>query len=96
MTVAVYAGSFDPITNGHLDIAVRASKIFDKLIIGIYRSPAGKTVLFDTKDRVAMAKKATKDFPNIEVRPFSGMVVDFAKKNRSADNGTWLENEYRF
>lgn len=80
MTVAVYAGSFDPITNGHLDIAIRASRIFDKLVIGVYRSPADKAVLFNTEERLAMAKKATKDFPNIEVRPFSGMVVDFARE----------------
>ena len=80
MTVAVYAGTFDPITNGHLDIAVRASRIFEKVIIGVYDAPAGKTILFNTSERVDMAKKATKDVPNIEVRPFTGMVVEFARK----------------
>ncbi|MDD5287846.1 MAG: pantetheine-phosphate adenylyltransferase [Dehalococcoidales bacterium] len=80
MTVAVYAGTFDPITNGHLDIAVRASRIFDKLIIGVYDATAGKTILFNTKERVALVKKSVKDYPNIEVQPFTGMVVAFARK----------------
>jgi pantetheine-phosphate adenylyltransferase len=80
MTVALYAGTFDPLTNGHLDIAIRASKLFDKLIIGIYEHTAGKRILFNTAERVKMAKEATKDYPNIEVQAFSGMVVDFAKK----------------
>lgn len=79
MTVAVYAGTFDPITNGHLDIAVRAARLFDKLIIGVYDAPAGKTILFSTAERVALAKKATEDVANIEVRPFTGMVVQFAR-----------------
>ena len=79
MTVALYAGTFDPITNGHLDIAVRAAKLFDKLYIGIYDSPAGKRILFTTEERVKMAKEATKNVPNIEVRSFTGMVVDFAR-----------------
>jgi pantetheine-phosphate adenylyltransferase len=81
MTVAVYAGTFDPLTNGHLDIAVRASRLFDKLIIGIYDNTAGKRILFSTEERVQMAREATKDYPNIEVRAFSGMVVTFAKKS---------------
>ena len=78
MTVAIYAGTFDPITNGHLDVAVRAAKLFDKLYVGVYDSPAGKRILFTTEERVKMAKEATKNVPNIEVRAFTGMVVDFA------------------
>ena len=78
MTVAVYAGTFDPITNGHLDVAMRAAKLFDKLYIGVYDSPAGKRILFSTEERVKMAKEATKNIPNIEVRAFTGMVVDWA------------------
>jgi pantetheine-phosphate adenylyltransferase len=80
MTVAVYAGTFDPITNGHLDIAIRASRIFDKLIIGVYDATAGKTILFNTKERVSLVKESVKDYPNIEVQPFTGMVVTFARK----------------
>ena len=79
MTVALYAGTFDPITNGHLDIAIRASRLFDKLIIGIYDNTAGKRILFTTGERVKMAKEATKNYPNIEVRSFTGMTVDYAK-----------------
>ncbi len=79
MTVALYAGTFDPITNGHLDIAVRASRLFDKLIIGIYDSTAGKHILFTTEERVKMAKEATKNYPNIEVQSFTGMTVDYAR-----------------
>jgi pantetheine-phosphate adenylyltransferase len=78
MTVAVYAGTFDPITNGHLDVAMRAAKLFDKLYIGVYDSPAGKRILFSTEERVKMAKEATKNIPNIEVWAFTGMVVDWA------------------
>jgi pantetheine-phosphate adenylyltransferase len=80
MTVALYAGTFDPITNGHLDIAIRASHIFDKLIICIYDNTAGKRILFTTEERVKMAKEATKNYPNIEVQSFTGMTVDYAKK----------------
>jgi len=78
MTVALYAGTFDPITNGHLDIAIRASRLFDKLIIGIYDNTVGKRILFTTEERVKMAMEATKDYPNIEVQPFTGMTVDYA------------------
>jgi pantetheine-phosphate adenylyltransferase len=80
MTVALYAGTFDPITNGHLDIAIRASHIFDKLIICVYDNTAGKRILFTTEERVKMAKEATKNYPNIEVQSFTGMTVDYAKK----------------
>ena len=79
MTVALYAGTFDPITNGHLDIAIRASRLFDKIIIGIYDNTVGKRILFTTEERVKMAKEATKDYPNIEVQSFTGMTVDYAR-----------------
>ncbi len=80
MTVALYAGTFDPITNGHVDIAVRAAKLFDKVIIGIYDSPENKQLLFSTQERIKFAKTAVKDTPNITVLPFTGLVVDFARK----------------
>ena len=79
MTVALYAGTFDPITNGHLDIAIRASRLFDKIIIGIYDNTVGKRILFTTEERVKMAREATKDYPNIEVKSFTGMTVDYAR-----------------
>ncbi len=79
MTIAIYPGSFDPITNGHLDIATRAVKLFDKLIIGIYDAPA-KHLLFNTSERVDLARRAVVNLPNIEVESFGGLTVDFAKK----------------
>jgi len=79
LTVAIYPGSFDPITNGHLDIATRAAKLFDKLVIGIYDTP-NKPILFNTEERVELAKKSVINLPNIEVEAFSGLVVDFARK----------------
>jgi len=79
LTVAIYPGSFDPITNGHLDIATRAAKLFDKLVIGIYDTP-NKPILFNTEERVKLAKKSVINLPKIEVEAFSGLVVDFARK----------------
>ena len=79
MSIAIYPGSFDPITNGHLDIATRAAKIFEKLIIGVYKTP-NKPVLFTTEERVELIRQAIADLPNVEVESFSGLTVDFAKK----------------
>ncbi|MBA7506760.1 Phosphopantetheine adenylyltransferase [subsurface metagenome] len=79
MTIAIYPGSFDPITNGHLDIATRAAKLFEKLVIGVYDAP-DKRILFPTEERVELAKQAIVGLPNVEVESFSGLVVDFAKK----------------
>ncbi len=76
---AIYPGSFDPITNGHLDIVIRAARLFDRLIIGIYDTPA-KHLLFTTEERVDLAKKSTAHLPNVEVTAFSELVVDFARK----------------
>ncbi len=79
MTVAIYPGSFDPISSGHLDIVIRAARIFDKLIVGIYDTPH-KSLLFTTAERVDLAKKAVVDIPNVEVESFTGLTVDFAKR----------------
>ena len=79
MTVAIYPGAFDPITNGHLDIATRGAKLFQKIIISVYDSPA-KDLLFNTKERVALVREAIADLPNVEVQPFTGLTVDFAKE----------------
>jgi pantetheine-phosphate adenylyltransferase len=80
VTIAIYPGSFDPITNGHLDIAVRASKLFDKLIIGIYDRPSEKKLLFSTEERVALARGAVTHIPNIEVLSYAGLTGTFARK----------------
>jgi pantetheine-phosphate adenylyltransferase len=79
VTVALYPGSFDPITNGHLDIAARAAKLFQKVVVGVYDSPA-KDLLFTTEERVDLTRQSLAEYPNIEVAPFSGLTVDFAEK----------------
>ncbi len=79
MTIAIYPGSFDPITNGHLDVACRAARIFDKLIIGIFATP-GKSILFSVDERLDLAREAVAKMGNITVEPYTGLTVDFAKK----------------
>lgn len=79
MTVAIYPGSFDPITNGHLDIITRAARLFEKIIIGIYEKP-NKHLFFTTEERVDLARRAIVNLPNVEVKAFSGLVIDFAKQ----------------
>ena len=78
MTIALYPGSFDPITNGHLDIVKRASAIFDKVIVGIYDRP-GKNLLFTTEERVELAKKAVEDYGNVEIMSYTTLTVNFAQ-----------------
>jgi pantetheine-phosphate adenylyltransferase len=79
LTTVIYPGSFDPITNGHLDIVARAANLFDKLIIGVYDTPS-KGILFTTEERVNLAKKAITNLPNIEVEAYSDLTVSFAKR----------------
>ncbi|MCX6004078.1 MAG: pantetheine-phosphate adenylyltransferase [Chloroflexi bacterium] len=79
MTTAIYPGSFDPITNGHLDIVKRASSIFDKVVIGIYDIP-DKSLLFTVDERVDLARKAVETLKNVEVIAYSGITVGFAQK----------------
>ncbi len=79
MTIAIYPGSFDPITNGHLDVAQRAARVFDKVIIGVYDTPE-KKLMFSQAERVEMARLAVKNIPNVEVQPYSGLTVGFAHK----------------
>jgi len=79
LTIAVYPGSFDPVTNGHLDIACRAAKLFERLIIAVYESPP-KNVLFTTKERVEMLNKACTHLPNVRTEAFSGLIVDYCRK----------------
>lgn len=79
MIIALYPGSFDPITNGHIDIAVRASKLFDKIVIGIFATPE-KHLTFTLDERVDLARKAVAHLPKIEVMSYSTITVEFAKQ----------------
>jgi pantetheine-phosphate adenylyltransferase len=80
LTIALYPGTFDPITNGHLDIAVRASRLFEKLIIGVFNNPAEKSPLFTVEERVAMAQASVSTVPNIEVIAYAELTGSFARK----------------
>ncbi|ACD23628.1 pantetheine-phosphate adenylyltransferase [Clostridium botulinum] len=82
MKIAVYPGSFDPITNGHLDIIERGSKVFDKLIIGVLVN-VDKKGLFEIEERVELIKKVTKHIKNVEVLSFNGLLIDFLKASNA-------------
>ena len=79
MTIAIYAGSFDPLTLGHLDIIQRGASIFDELVVGVYDRPE-KRLLFSTEERVRMAQQAVAKLKNVRVQPYSGLTVGFAKE----------------
>ena len=80
MATAVYPGSFDPVTNGHLDIITRASKSFDKVVVGVLHNSA-KSPLFSVEERVNILKKATAELGNVEIVSFSGLAVEFARES---------------
>ena len=82
MRIAVYPGSFDPITNGHLDIIKRASRVYDKVVVGVLINH-GKTPLFTAAERVDMIRQVTEELPNVEVDTFEGLLVDFAKSKNA-------------
>ena len=77
MRIGIYPGSFDPVTQGHLDIILRASKLVDKLIIGVLINGAKKP-MFSMEERVELLQRVTKNLPNVEVEAFDGLLVDFA------------------
>ena len=77
--VALYPGSFDPIHNGHIDIALRAARIFDEVIVGVYDMPK-KTLLFNADERFKQVKEAFSDSPKITVVKFSGLTVNYARE----------------
>jgi len=79
VTKAIYPGSFDPVTNGHLDIANRAAALFDELIICVYDVPL-KSLMFSTRERVDLMKKSVTHIPNVRVEPYTGLTVNFAQK----------------
>ena len=80
--IAIYPGSFDPVTNGHLDIAERGLKLFDKVIVAILQNPV-KSFLFTVEERLEMLELSFQKYPNIEVETFDGLLVDYAAKRKS-------------
>ena len=79
MTIAIYPGSFDPITNGHLDIVTRAAKLFEKVFMGVYGRP-DKKLFFSTEERVDLVRRSVVNLSNVEVQSFRGLTIDFAKQ----------------
>ena len=96
---AVYPGSFDPVTNGHIDIVHRASRIFDGVIVAVYEAPP-KNVLFTAQERVALFRGAVNTLDNVEVTTFNGLSVDVAREAgagliiRGLRAGSDFENEF--
>lgn len=78
MSEAIYPGTFDPVTLGHVDVIRRGAAMFDRLVIGIGNNP-GKNCLFNIDERIDMMRKETSGLKNVDVKPFEGLMVDFAK-----------------
>jgi len=81
--VAIYPGTFDPITNGHLDLVARAEQIFDEVIIAVSDNPR-KNPLFSTSERMALVDEATKDIPHVKVKSFDDLLVNFVARQENA------------
>jgi pantetheine-phosphate adenylyltransferase len=81
--IAIYPGSFDPPTNGHLDLIERGSKIFDQLVVAILRNPEKKDPLFTIEERVDMLREVTRGASNVEVESFNGLLVDYAVRRQA-------------
>lgn len=99
MKKVIYPGTFDPITNGHLDIITRAANMFDQIIIGVAASPSKKT-LFSLEERVKLVEESTAHLSNVSVVGFSGLLVDFAKEQQASilirGLRTTMDFEYEF
>lgn len=95
--LAIYPGSFDPITNGHFDLIERSSRIFDHLIVALLTN-AEKTPLFSVEERVAMLQEVTRDMQNVTVDTFSGLLVDYAvqKNARAIVRGIRAFSDYEY
>ncbi len=99
MVTAIYPGSFDPVTMGHLDITTRGSVLFEKVIVAVYSTPS-KDLLFSTEERVNLFRESIHDLPNVEVMEFSGLVVRLAREVgaavilRGLRSGADFEYEY--
>ena len=84
MRIGVYPGSFDPVTLGHLDIIERGAKIVDKLVVGFLLNGM-KNPMFSVEQRIQLLQEATKHIPNVEIRPFQGLLVDFLKQEDATE-----------
>lgn len=83
MVTALYPGTFDPVTYGHLDVVTRAAALFNKVIVAVYATPS-KNLLFNGEERVGLFREAIQHLPNVEVREFEGLVVHFAQEVRAS------------
>jgi len=81
-TIAIYPGTFDPITNGHSDIVNRAARLFDRIVVAVAKS-TGKQTLFSIDERIALATSALKGMENVEVQGFTGLVTEYAKHEKA-------------
>jgi pantetheine-phosphate adenylyltransferase len=97
MRTAIYPGSFDPLTNGHLDVVQRAAKLFDRVIVAI-ASNEGKNPLFTLKERVALVEQSVKDLPNVEADAFDILLVDYvvAKNAQAIVRGLRAVSDFEF
>jgi len=80
MITAIYPGTYDPVTNGHVDVIKRAANVFDRVVVGVVREPSHKQPMFTIDERVGFLKDAIKDMDNVEVDVFAQLVVDFARR----------------
>jgi len=100
MTVAIYPGTFDPVTLGHVNIATRAARIFDKVIVAVYSSPRRESMLFSSEERVDFFKRTMEGVHNVEVEAFEGLIVEYARRVeaqvivRGLRRGSDFEYEY--
>jgi len=79
LRIALYPGSFDPVTKGHVDVATRAASLFDRLVIGVFDTPP-KNLLFTTEERVKLVKEATSHLSNVRVEAYSSLTIEFARR----------------
>jgi len=97
MVKAIFPGTFDPITNGHFDIILRGSKIFDEITIGVYRD-SKKNLMFDTDERTKLIEDVIKDLSNVKILQYTGLTVNFAKKVGASviSRGLRIGNDFEY
>jgi pantetheine-phosphate adenylyltransferase len=97
LRTAIYPGSFDPLTNGHLDVVQRAAKLFDRVVVAVAKNE-GKNPLFTLKERVALVKQSVPHLPNVEADAFDGLLVDYvvAKEARAIVRGLRAISDFEF